>query len=370
MESQELENDKNLFHFIKMNIFGDSGVGKSTFISFLEDFKNENFEIMNKSNSSFDDSIEISENWVEQIKKIEVPIYDDRNIYFLIYETNLNYFDTIKANLDTLLVQTECIIIMWDNSNSNTFQNIPNCIKAIISMIKENKLGNINIFLIQNKANLEFDINKEGESEEEILQKIEELKEQYENIFDKKISNKDDMISLLNDIDTNYNPENIKMKLVKIPYPLTIKNGNIGNIRKELRMINICLIGDSKTGKTTFLKKLLGEIEFDIENNQKEIEINFLVKVNNYEFVMKISDTSGHLINKSFIDTIYKGCGGFLLFFDVTDKETFESLENWENDIKHKSRGKKIIIANKIDERKKRVVNKGTISQKYSLVFL
>ena len=148
MESQELENDKNLFHFIKMNIFGDSGVGKSTFISFLEDFKNENFEIMNKSNSSFDDSIEISENLVEQIKKIEVPIYDDRNIYFLIYETNLNYFDTIKANLDTLLVQTECIIIMWDSSNSNTFQNIPNCIKAIISMIKENKLGNINIFLI------------------------------------------------------------------------------------------------------------------------------------------------------------------------------------------------------------------------------
>ena len=43
----------------------------------------------------------------------------------------------------------------------------------------------------------------------------------------------------------------------------------------------------------------------------------------------------------------------FLLFFDVTDKETFESLENWENDIKHKSRGKKIIIANKIDESKK-----------------
>ena len=88
MESQELENDKNLFHFIKMNIFGDLGVGKSTFISFLEDFKNENFEIMNKSNSSFDDSIEISENLVEQIKKIEVPIYDDRNIHFLKYEIN------------------------------------------------------------------------------------------------------------------------------------------------------------------------------------------------------------------------------------------------------------------------------------------
>ena len=29
-------------------------------------------------------------------------------------------------NLDTLLVQTECIIIMWDSSDYDTFDNIPN----------------------------------------------------------------------------------------------------------------------------------------------------------------------------------------------------------------------------------------------------
>ena len=369
MESLGLEDDKNLFHFIKLNIFGDSGVGKSTFISFLEDFQNENFQIQNDDKNLSNCSIEFSECLVEQVKKVVVPINNYRNIHFLIYETNLNYFDIIKANLDTLLIQTECIIIMWDNSNSNTFQNIPNFVKAIISMIKENKLGNINIFLIQNKANLEFDISKEGESEKEIMQKISELKRQYENIFDKKIANKNDMISLLYDIDKRYNTENIKMKLVKIPYPLTIKNGNIGNVRKELKIINICLIGDSKTGKTTFLKKLLGEIEFDIEDNQKEIEINYLVEIEDYEFIIKISDTSGNLLNKNFIDTIYKGCGGFLLFFDVTDKETFNSLQNWEKDIKNKSNGEIIIIANKIDERTKRVVDKGTISQKYKNYF-
>ena len=363
METKEAEGDKNMFHFIKINFFGDSGVGKSTFISVLKD---KNFEIQNKSDNSLDDSIEISENLVEQkVEKVIVQTSDNKNIPFLIYETNLNYFDTIKANLDTLLIQTECIIIIWDNSNSNTFQNIPNFVKAIISMIKENKLGNINIFLIQNKANLEFDISKEGESEKEIIQKISELKRQYENIFDKKISNKNDMISLLYDIDKRYNTENIKMKLVKIPHPLTIKNGNIGNVRKELKIINICLIGDSKTGKTTFLK----EIEFDIEDNQKEIEINYVVEIEDYEFIIKISDTSGNLLNKNFIDTIYKGCGGFLLFFDVTDKETFNSLQNWERDIKNKSNGEIIIIANKIDERTKRVVDKGTISQKYKNYF-
>ena len=188
METKEAEGDKNMFHFIKINIFGDSGVGKSTFISVLKD---KNFEIQNKSDNSLDDSIEISENLVEQkVEKVIVQTSDNKNIPFLIYETNLNYFDTIKANLDTLLIQTECIIIIWDNSNSNTFQNIPNFVMAIISMIKENKIGFIKIYLIQNKANLEFDISKEGESEDKIIEKIEELKGKYKNIINKKISNK------------------------------------------------------------------------------------------------------------------------------------------------------------------------------------
>ena len=71
---------------------------------------------------------------------------------------------------------------------------------AIISMIKENKIGFIKIYLIQNKANLEFDISKEGESEDKIIEKIEELKGKYKNIINKKISNKDEIQFLLKDI--------------------------------------------------------------------------------------------------------------------------------------------------------------------------
>ena len=74
MESLGLEDDKNLFHFIKLNIFGDSGVGKSTFISFLEDFQNENFQIQNDDKNLSNCSIEFSECLVEQVKKVVVPI--------------------------------------------------------------------------------------------------------------------------------------------------------------------------------------------------------------------------------------------------------------------------------------------------------
>ena len=110
-----------------------------------------------------------------------VPINEDNDIHFLLYETILNHFDTIKANLDTLLVQTECIIIMWDKSHSNSFEKIPDLVNIIISMIKEHSIGTIDIFIVQSKSDLEFDISGEGQSENEIEQKIAELKNKYNN---------------------------------------------------------------------------------------------------------------------------------------------------------------------------------------------
>ena len=45
MESvpEDIEND--IIHFQKINIFGDSGVGKTSLISCMENFNNNNFEI-------------------------------------------------------------------------------------------------------------------------------------------------------------------------------------------------------------------------------------------------------------------------------------------------------------------------------------
>ena len=89
-------------------------------------------------------------------------------------------------NLDTLLLQTECIIIMWDKSRPETFDNIPNLISTIIEGIKEYKFRDVPIFLIQNKIDLndlsnsqiiEFKYNKES---------IEKIKNENKNIIYKK----------------------------------------------------------------------------------------------------------------------------------------------------------------------------------------
>ena len=185
MDSVPIAQNKEMVHFRKINIFGYSGVGKSSFIDWLDSYKKKDFQIKKEIENSLLDSFKVSKNLVEQVKKVIVPINEDNDIHFLLYETILNHFDTIKANLDTLLVQTECIIIMWDKSHSNSFEKIPDLVNIIISMIKEHTIGTIDIFIVQSKSDLEFDISGEGQSENEIKQKIAELKSKNNNIISK-----------------------------------------------------------------------------------------------------------------------------------------------------------------------------------------
>ncbi len=104
-ESQENNNSKKnkLEHYKKVNIFGDGGVGKSSLISLMEHYKEDNFVIKEKlseSQMSIESANETS-SIVEPIKKMEIPIDEDNPLYLSINETNLDDYDTIKINLDT-----------------------------------------------------------------------------------------------------------------------------------------------------------------------------------------------------------------------------------------------------------------------------
>jgi len=355
MESVENIQNKEMVHFRKINIFGYSGVGKSSFIDWLDNYNNRDFEIKKEIENSLMGSFKLSKNLVEQVKKVIVPISENNDKHFLLYETNLNHFDIVKANLDTLLVQTECIIIMWDKSHSNSFEKIPDLVNIIISMIKEHIIGTIDIFLVQSKSDLEFDISGEGQPDNEIQQNIEELKNKYNNIYHKNISlvNKDGIFDLLLDIVRNQNPANFEkndvVNSVKIRYPMKSIENN-----ENKKTVNICLMGNPKTGKTTFLKKLLEENEY---NNiiREKLEHDYAVLISDEKILIKISEVQGNNIN------YYRNCHGFLLFFDVTQKDSLKSLEEWTNLIKEKGNGDIIIVGNKIDDREKRQIKKGEV---------
>ena len=238
------KNHSEIINYQKINIFGDEGVGKTTLISYMENYNCNNFQIIEKIEGDSKISIKSYKNTcslVEQIKRIEISFKENKNLYFNVYETNLDRYDYIKMNLDTLLLQTECIIIIWDKSKSDTFDNIPNLISTINVGIKEKKFRDVPIFLIQNKIDLEIRDSIDNELENNIKDSIGKIKNDNKNIIYKEISllEKNDFYHLISDINKSINnSKKLKESLNNYNNSYLVKFKNFKNISNEYEIID------------------------------------------------------------------------------------------------------------------------------------
>ena len=126
-------------------------------------------------------------------------------------------------------------------------------------------------------------------------------------------------------------------------------------------MIKVILVGDSGVGKTNIMSKYLkGQF---MEFSKSTIGVEFNSKTFNdegHKIKTQIWDTAGQEKYKSMISTYYKGCKGAFIVYDITKKETFESIENWIRDLKSKGDPDviMIIVGNKNDLEEERNVTK------------
>lgn len=318
MESNEdnpnIENNKNdkYVHYQKINIFGEPYVGKTSLISLMENYDSNIFQLdFNSSEESF----YTSSGMVEQVKQIEINLNEDRNLYFNVYKTNIDRFDSIKMNLDTLLVQTECIIIMWDNSSPKTFENIPPLISTIEDSLKQNEFK-VPIFVLQNKMDLKFDLDEISVAKEKFDESIKKLKDNP-NITYKEITLKDnqkkDFYELIGKIDAKLS-ENSPKKIndifkVKYHHPLNQRIDKMGT-----NIIKCLLLGNQGSGKTSFIKSLLGEIITNLLSTigLEKTPFNFSVEGKDCTFI--IQDTAGQERYGSLAKSYYRNVDAFLLF--------------------------------------------------------
>lgn len=95
-------------------------------------------------------------------------------------------------------------------------------------------------------------------------------------------------------------------------------------------LFKICLMGDSSVGKTSLLTRYS-------ENNFKEsynntIGVDFRVvtlKIEDKVIKLHIWDTAGQERFKAITCTYLKNCNGFIYVYDISDKESFDNIENW-----------------------------------------
>ena len=102
-------------------------------------------------------------------------------------------------------------------------------------------------------------------------------------------------------------------------------------------MAKVILIGDSSVGKTNIMSKYLKD-QF-MEFSKSTIGVEFSSKtfnVQGHKIKAQIWDTAGQEKYRSMTSTYYKGSKGAFVIYDITRKETFESVDNWINDLKLK----------------------------------
>ena len=95
--------------------------------------------------------------------------------------------------------------------------------------------------------------------------------------------------------------------------------------------IKILLLGDSNVGKINFLSKYTGTNLTDLDSKLKslgEVHIDKEIKVENKYINIQIWDTKGQeRFSSSLEKYLKKDFEGVILFYDITNKESFEHLK-------------------------------------------
>ena len=121
--------------------------------------------------------------------------------------------------------------------------------------------------------------------------------------------------------------------------------------KEKEKRLKILLVGDPGVGKTSLMIRYVNN-KFN-DNCSSTIGIGFkekIVIINSIKYIITVLDTPGQERYQTITKSYFRFAQGIFIIFDLTDKESFNSLENWIKIIKEVVEEPNIIIlANKVD---------------------
>jgi Ras-related protein Rab-1A len=100
-------------------------------------------------------------------------------------------------------------------------------------------------------------------------------------------------------------------------------------------VFKILIVGNSCAGKTNILCRFADNIFH--ESFLPTIGVDFRIRsleVDNKSIKLQIWDTAGQERFKTITATYYKGAHGCILVYDITDRQSFQDIENWLGEVK------------------------------------
>jgi len=119
--------------------------------------------------------------------------------------------------------------------------------------------------------------------------------------------------------------------------------------------LKILLIGDSSVGKSSLLLRFSDQSFLGDEEGSATIGVDFKVQrieVDGVKYKLSIWDTAGQERFRTITSSYYRGAQGVLLVYDVSNRESFDDLPRWFNEIDTYCGPSvaKVIVGNKIDK--------------------
>ncbi|KAJ1556298.1 Ras- protein Rab-18-B [Cladochytrium tenue] len=118
----------------------------------------------------------------------------------------------------------------------------------------------------------------------------------------------------------------------------------------------LLLIGDSGTGKSSLLLRFTDDAWLQPDEVSATIGVDFKVKVMDVDgkkYKLTIWDTAGQERFRTLTSSYYRGAQGVIMVYDVSNRQTFEHLQIWFNELDTYTSSKdvvKMLVGNKTDK--------------------